>query len=142
MKPLILLLGLMLTSSCSTVEEPVKFRTISEGSYSAATPARAEAHIALDAASYERLWDQLIGRGERPAVDFTSEVAVFLMAGEKRSGGYGVEAKAATVEGERLVVDAVVTSPEPGMMVTQALTSPWKLIAVSRRDVKNVRWDE
>ncbi|MFZ2490911.1 MAG: protease complex subunit PrcB family protein [Thermoanaerobaculia bacterium] len=120
----------------------MKFRTISEGSYSAVTPASAEAHLALDAAGYARLWDRLIGRGERREIDFEAEVAVFLLAGERNTGGYGIEMKGVSVEGETLVVDAAVTGPAPGMMVTQALTSPWEVVAVERRDVKSVRWGE
>lgn len=142
MKPLILMLGLLLASSCKTAEEPVKFRTISVGSYSAVTPAGEEAHLALDTAAYARLWDRLIGRGERSAVDFEAEAAVFLMAGERKTGGYAIEVKGVSVDGETLVVDATVNGPAPGMMVTQALTSPWAVVAVERRDVKSVRWGE
>lgn len=140
MKPLILLLGLLVADGCKTAEEPVKFRTISEGSYSAVTPASAEAHLALDAAAYARLWDRLIGRGERREIDFEAEVAVFLLAGERNTGGYSIEMKGVSIEGEALVIDASVKGPARGMMVTQALTSPWEVVAVERRDVKSVRW--
>lgn len=140
MKPFILLLGLLAASFCKTAEEPVKFRTISEGSYSAKTPAAAESYLAADATALDQLWTRLIGRGQKPEVDFATEVAVILMAGEQRTGGYSIEPKGATVDGDTLVVDAAVKGPEPGMMVTQALTSPWEIIAVSRRDVKSVRW--
>lgn len=113
-------------------------RSISHGPYATAkTPG---ATLALDAKTYAARWQNLVGRGEAPAIDFAKEAAVFLLAGSKPTGGYSIDVRGAKVEGETLVIDAAVKSPPPDAIVTQAFTSPYVVIAVDQRDVKDVRW--
>ena len=116
----------------------VKVQTIANGSHAKATATGAT--LALDAKAYAARWQELIGRGEAPSVDFAKEAAVFLLAGSKPTGGYSIEVRGAYVEGDTLIVDASVKSPPPDAIVTQAFTSPYVVIAVDRRDVKDVRW--
>jgi len=118
----------------------VELRTIGRGTYAAAKPQQPQAIAALDAASYQRLWPSTVGEGQPPAVDFASESVVFLLAGEKRTGGWSVEPRNATIEGDTLVVDAAIQGPPPGSMVTQALTSPYAVITVNTKSFKEVRW--
>ena len=116
-------------------------RTISRGAYAAAKPAKPEAVAASDEASYRRLWTGLVGGGEAPVVDFASESVVFLLAGEKPTGGWSVEPRGATVEGEMLAVDAAIKPPSPGAIVTQAFTSPYAVVTVKTKSFKDVRWN-
>lgn len=113
-------------------------RSIASGSQTATTTAGAS--FALDEPTYASRWQQLIGRGDAPRVDFAKEAAVFLLAGSKPTGGYSIDVRGASVEGETLVVDAVVKPPAPDAIVTQAFTSPFVVVAVDRRDFKDVRW--
>jgi hypothetical protein len=107
----------------------------------AAKPARAQAILASDEAAYRRLWTSVIGGGEAPSADFASESVVFLLAGPRPTGGWTVEARGASVEGETLVVDAAVQAPSPDAIVTQAFTSPYAVVAVKTKSVKDVRWN-
>jgi len=72
-----------------------------------------------------------------PAVDFKREMIVAVFAGEKRSGGYGIEiAKIAedTVKGQ-LVISFRETQPPPGSMTPQALTQPFDIVRINRIEV-------
>ena len=116
-------------------------RSIASGSYAAAQPETAEAILITSAGEYSRRWEEIIGNGERPQVNFDKESVVILLAGSRRSGGYSVEARGVTVEGRILVVDAVVKSPPTDAIVTMALTSPFAAIAVNTKDLDSVRWN-
>src|SRR6185503_2511576 len=126
----------LLFLTCATAAGgPVELRTISRGPYAAAKPDQVQAVAAADEESYRRFWP-LIGVGEAPAVDFATESVVFLLAGSKPTGGWSVEARGAKVEGETLVIDAVIKPPPPDAIVTQAFTSPYAVITVKTKAFK------
>ena len=116
-------------------------RSIATGSYAAAQAETPQAVLIVSADDYARIWDQTIGGGERPQVDFDSESVIILLAGLKRTGGYSVEPRGVTLDGRVLVVDAVVKSPPPDAIVTMALTSPFAVIAVNTKALDSVRWN-
>jgi hypothetical protein len=120
----------------------VEVRTVQDGGYAAAIPRQPEAHLAADAAAYHQLWTSLIGDNPAPAVDFGKETAVFLLAGRRSTGGYAIEVRGAAVDGTTLVVDAAIKGPPPGGIVTQALTSPFVVVAVTTKSAKDVRWPQ
>lgn len=141
MKIAALLASLVLAETCATATGgPVEIRTIRSGAYAAAKPDAPQSATASDDASYRRLWSSMIGGGEIPAVDFASESVVFLLAGSKPTGGWSVEARGATLDGETLVVDAPIKAPPPDAIVTQAFTSPFAVVAVNTKAFKDVRW--
>jgi len=134
--------AILLLTCTSATGGTVDLRTIGSGAYAAAKPSAPQAVAASDDATYRRLWSSLIGGGDPPAVDFTTDSAVFLLAGSKPTGGWSVEARGAAVEGETLVIDAAIKSPPPGAIVTQAFTSPYAVAAVSTKAFKDVRWKQ
>lgn len=139
-----LLLAVFLTSACSAarggVEDEVTMTTLGQGGYAASRGERT-AVLATTDDEYQRLWPQLIGGAQAPpAVDFSSNVVVFLLAGPRNTGGWSIEPKAVAVEGDTAVIDAPVQGPPPDAMVTQAFTYPWAAVAVKSRAVRNVRW--
>src|SRR5215471_20949903 len=70
----------------------------------------------------------------RPAADFDREMIVVVFAGEKRSGGYGIEI--AKIEEDaaknQLRVLFRETQPPPGSMTLQALSQPFDIVKTSR----------
>ncbi len=118
----------------------VELRTINSGTNAVAKSQQPQAIAAADAASYQRLWSSTIGEGEPPSVDFASESVVFLLAGEKPTGGWSVEPRGATIEGDVLVVDAAIHGPARDAFVTEALTYPYAVVAVKTKSFKDVRW--
>lgn len=116
--------------------------TLGRGSYASSQGGR-NAVLATSDAEYQRIWREMAGGADAPPpVDFAQNVAVFLFAGQRNTGGWSVDPKSATVEGDTLVIDAAVTGPGPDMIVTQALTYPYAVVSVRTRDVKNVRWPQ
>jgi hypothetical protein len=114
------------------------FRTVGNAAYAARTERGAV--VATDEAAYRNAWDSMIGTGEAPAIDFAAETAVFLFGGQRSTGGYSVEVRGVTLDGDTLVIDGGVKAPPPGSITTQALTSPYAVIAVESRAIRNVRW--
>lgn len=67
-----------------------------------------------------------------PMVDFARETMVAMFMGEKPTGGFGLAVRGVTFEGGDLFVALDIQEPRPGMMVTQALTSPWTVLRIPR----------
>lgn len=139
-----LLLAVFLSTACSAarggVEDEVTMTTLGQGAY-AASREESAAVLATNAGEYQTLWSQRIGGAQAPpAVDFSSNVVVFLLAGPRNTGGWSIEPKSVAVEGDTAIVDAPVKGPPSGAMVTQAITYPWAVVAVRNRRITNVRW--
>jgi len=73
-----------------------------------------------------------------PGADLERETLLAIFLGSKPTGGYGADVRGVTLEGGDLFVDLVESSPAPGAMVTQALTSPWLIVRVPRGGVSAV----
>src|SRR5688572_518426 len=138
MRMLTILSLLALAGNCtsSVSQEPatetVDVKKIAEGAYaSSSAPA---AMVAFDEASLRKTWSSMIGEGDPPAVDFGTQSVVFVLGGSRPTGGYEVEVRSATVEGDELVLDAVVNGPPQGSIVTQAFTSPYAVVIVPSRN--------
>ncbi|HEX2061789.1 MAG TPA: protease complex subunit PrcB family protein, partial [Thermoanaerobaculia bacterium] len=114
-------------------------REIGSGAFAAAESAQAVA--AFDETGYRAQWRSLVSPDQQPpAVDFATESAVFILGGQRPTGGYSVVVNGAALEGETLVVDAIVEGPPAGAITTQVITSPYAVIAVKSRAFRNVRW--
>lgn len=118
----------------------MNIRTLASGAYAEAAPAKPAALLIGSEQAYRNLWSSSVGNVQAPPVDFEKEIVVLLLAGSKPTGGYVVEPKGVSVDGDTLVVDAAIKAPAAGTIVTQAFTSPWAAIAVTKADVKQVRW--
>ncbi len=65
-----------------------------------------------------------------PAVDFSKQYIIAVFAGTRPTGGYGISVSGIK-EGDGVRTVAIsVASPAEGCMVSQALTSPFELVAV------------
>jgi len=146
MRTVMLALALSTLVSCHSAavssDDGLKFRTLKSGSQARHNAPGRQIVVAPTAESYARLWSSMVGEGGAPPVDFEKEVAVFIMAGQKPTGGYSVAVKSVAREDNTLVVDAPVKSPPPDAMTIQALTSPYAVIAVDKVDVSRVHWKE
>lgn len=147
MKTITLMLCAALSLACAVKpaqEAPggeVKVQTLAAGGTALDAPT-AQTVAAFDETSFRDTWARKVGTGEPPRVDFSKNAAVFLFAGVRNTGGYSVVVRGASVEGESLVVDAVVEGPKPGAIVSQAITYPYAVIAVTPREFRSVRWHE
>lgn len=132
--------ALVFANTCATADSgntTMSFRTLKSGAYSSMRSEKVQAVVVRDRSQ----WESVVG-GEMPAVDFEKETVVVLFAGMKSTGGWWIEPKGARLDGDVLVIDAPVHGPAAGDIVTQALTYPFAAVAVERRNVENVRWQE
>ena len=68
-----------------------------------------------------------------PAVDFTRDAVVFVALGPRSSGGYDVRVDSVTRDAAgALLVRYTATSPGPGCLTTQQITSPVEVVRVPR----------
>jgi hypothetical protein len=130
--------------SVPAVNEPstLKFRVIHSGSQARYQGSvRNLTYVPMEDA-YQRTWASMVGSEPAPPVDFTKEGVLFIIAGQRPTGGYAIDVRGVTVKGDTLVVDAPVTAPSPDMMVTQAFTSPFAVVAVDKVDAARVMWSD
>jgi len=74
-------------------------------------------------------------------VDFGRDVVLLIGMGQRPTGGFGIQlaAPVARVEGGVATVRVAFTSPPPGAMLTQALTSPCLAVKVPGAGVAELR---
>lgn len=70
-------------------------------------------------------------------IEFEREHVVLAAIGQKPTGGYSVTLDSSEIRGGTLELKVRVTEPAPGTMVTQALTTPCAVIAVTAEG-----WDD
>jgi hypothetical protein len=85
---------------------------------------------ALESA-WSRVFNQVVG-DPPPAVDFARETVILVATGGASSGGHSVQVDAIDRSGDGAVVHYTATSPAPGCMTTQSLTSPVDVVRTSR----------
>lgn len=66
---------------------------------------------------------------EMPTIDFSKEMVVCVLAGEKPTAGYGIEVVDAQFNGKAMVLGTRATSPAEGAIVPQIVTRPYHMIA-------------
>ncbi|MFZ5815158.1 MAG: protease complex subunit PrcB family protein [Bacillota bacterium] len=129
-----LLLLLLALAGCGRTAAALEFQTLARGYHSGIT-AR-EAVLITDRAAWESHWRRhaaiFMPPPPPPPVDFAEGAVVSVHLGERRSGGYGVAITGVRLEGGRLVVTAVESRPEPGAVVTMALTQPYQMVRIPR----------
>jgi hypothetical protein len=116
------------------------FRTLQAGSYASQSVTAPQLIVARDAVTFRNAWNIYVRQGEPPAIDFKKETAVFLFAGRKNTGGYSIEVKSVKTSGKQIVIDAAIKPPPPDSFSTQALTSPFVVIAIEKPNMTAVHW--
>ena len=112
----------------------VNYDIIQSGTYSGKKDAVAQ--VIQDRVEWEKLWKQhvsvLVPQPPLPDVDFESEVVVAIFAGEKKSGGYAVMIKKATIEANDVVIRYKLTEPQPNSFTLQVITQPFVLLKMDK----------
>lgn len=73
------------------------------------------------------------------AIDFEQEHVVLVGLGQKTTGGYGLTLQSSEIVDDVLELMVEVRRPAAGAMVTQALTTPCAVIAISPDDWEQLR---
>ncbi len=119
----------------------VPFEVVARGTQAVGAD-RAAYRLVRNREELTQAWNQAYGSSLSvppvPSADLTRETLVAIFLGPKPTGGYGLDVEAASLEGGDLYVDVRATSPAPGAMTTQALTSPWLLLRIPRGEISAV----
>ena len=138
----LILMSCTAATPSDTPSEPpaLQYRLVASGSQTT-RPVGPRHILVTTAAEYERQWAALIGSGSvAPPIDFAHESVVFLLGGQKPTGGFTVVPRKVSIEGNTLVIDATVASPPEGSMNIQVLTSPWSVLALEKKGATTSRW--
>jgi len=92
------------------------------------------AYLSKSFSSFDSVWRTAYGNQSpvpsAPNVDFAGNNVATIFLGQKATGGYGLSVSSTAVDGNTLTVNVSTTSPKPGLIQTQALTSPWVSLRV------------
>ena len=91
--------------------------------------------VIRDQAALEAAWGRVFNQVQgnpAPVVDFGRETVILVALGSRRSGGHTVHVDAVKPAGDGALVRYTATSPGPGCMTTQSLTSPVDVVRAPR----------
>lgn len=67
-------------------------------------------------------------------VDWNTEQVLVVFGGQQPTGGFGIEVRRiASIDIQRLVIEAKLIKPSAGQIVTQALTTPYVMLKTQRQ---------
>ncbi|MDL0432131.1 protease complex subunit PrcB family protein [Marinobacter sp. TBZ242] len=89
--------------------------------------------------SLSRLPSGNLSMNQLRAIDLDQEHLVLVGLGQKSTGGYGVTLETAEIVDDVLELTLKAREPSPDAMVTQALTTPCAVIAISPEDWERLR---
>lgn len=100
-------------------------------------------HVLLETRSQVDRLEKLPGRrlplGPLKSIDFSQEQVVLVALGQKPTGGFSIILDGSEIIDGQLELTVRSRGPEPGTMVTQALTTPCAVIAVAATGWKTIR---
>lgn len=122
----------------SQTEKEIPFETIEKGEYSGYTE---KANLVInDEETFFKLWRNYTsifgcptcGALVTPKISFSNETIIAVFMGEKNTGGYSISIERISNEGDMVFVFVKETSPQPGDLVTQALTQPYHIVKTEK----------
>jgi hypothetical protein len=90
--------------------------------------------VVRTAAGWTALWRQHAPDRPRPAVDFARDMVAGVFLGSRPSAGFAIDVVSARDEHGNLVVRYRETTPRPGAITAQVITSAYCIVALPRRD--------
>jgi hypothetical protein len=130
-------LALALVAGCASspgVGGERGFRTLSRGYQTGLTGT--EPRVARTAEQWVTLWGEhtrpQIARPPAPPVDFSREMVVCIVLGDRPSSGFGVEVESASASPDQLTIVARETRPPEGSLMPAVMTRPYHMIATEQ----------
>jgi PrcB C-terminal len=106
------------------------FATVARGHHSGIEERR-EAVVRTES-EWKALWKAHAAEQPAPAVDLAKSIVAGVFLGTRSTGGYAVEVTAVERQGADVIVRYRETKPDPNMMVTQVLTSPFHIVSFEK----------
>lgn len=92
--------------------------------------------VARTEAEWEALWaehtSRVVFKVDRPHVDWTRDMVVGVLLGERRTGGFGVRIERVSTSDGKRFVEAVESRPLDAAFVPQVVTHPYDFALVPR----------
>ena len=124
---------------------PARAELMLKGTYGIRTDEEPAATWIKDQETLGTLYQKLnAGHGGKgttaPQIDFKKFGVLFLEMGQKPSGGYAInfDPSKTQVDNDKLVLHIRWDVPAQGMTVTQAITSPFILLKISKTDISSI----
>ena len=106
--------------------------TVAQGAYSGINDTSEV--VARSPAEWDALWKAHAGLQAIPMVDFSQELIAAIFLGTRPSGGFSAEILGTRREAAALVIEYRERAPAASDIVTQALTSPFHIVKMTRFD--------
>ena len=120
---------IMIALGAISVGQNVAYRTISSGTN--ATEKQQKIYHVTDQVAFDNLL-QIAQTPSRPKVDFFKDRVVAIFLGTRSTGGYTASVSKVSVSGSTATIEVMEATPASGEITTQAITSPWVMIAIDR----------
>lgn len=110
----------------------VDFQIILQGTYSGLKDPLEK--VVQSKEDWEEIWKKhvslLVPQPPLPEIDLESYAIVVIASGEKRTGGYSVELKEVSSQGDDVLVSYKLNEPAPNSFTMQVLTQPFLMVQV------------
>lgn len=128
-----LLVLLASCAACAVAATAVPFATLAKGFQSGV---REPTQIVIRSRpDWVAFWERHTRtQSEPPPIDFSRDMVVGLALGQRSTGGYEIEITRVERADSRLGIYYRSRSPDPGAILTQALTQPFHVIKLPRDD--------
>ena len=110
--------------------DTVPFKTVDRGGQSGIEEPRQV--VVRTAADWQKLWKEHAPERPAPTIDFTESMVVAVFMGYRPTGGYAVEITAIDKQDRAIVVRYRERKPQPSDIVTQVITMPYHLVALTK----------
>jgi hypothetical protein len=124
------LFALLQAAAAQPQTMPIPFATVARGHHSGIEESRQVA-VRTDS-EWKALWKEHDSDQPAPAVDLGKSMVAGVFLGTRSTGGYAVEITGVERAGVDVVVRYRETKPDPGMMVTQVLSSPFHIVSFEK----------
>jgi hypothetical protein len=106
----------------------VPFTELASGT--AAKAVHQKNYVVMAKEDFSDIWAVTGAESPTPAVDFSKQNVIAVFAGREPSGGYAVKIDKITDTGSSRIVSITLTEPAKDCMTSEALTSPYEVVAV------------
>lgn len=133
---LIVILAVGCNSKKAAFEGDAEFTILAERGYGGrSTPSH---ELVKDQAELEALYRSMRIE-EIPAVDFSKNNVVAVFMGQKPTGGYSITIDKVEIKGNTAMILVKNTVPEPGAILTMAITNPYCIAAIPKTEKAEVK---
>ena len=134
-----ILVSLLAPAALSDEEPTAKLtvKPLKEWKGTNSTTDKAKNAVAENEDEFKKLWVEIHGnqipQPDLPEIDFANQEVIAVFMGMRSSGGYSIAIRKVE-DNDKRIVHYSESAPDPDMLTTQALTSPYHMILLPKSD--------